>query len=75
MGILSHLPSLLNFGGPRNSTVFFCVYCAPMVLAQTFRKKIFCFNFFMHYFYLFLETKAMVVFQSIILHINIVIAF
>ena len=48
-----------------------------MFLAQTFRgeKKIFHFNFLIQLFiYLHLETKPIIVSQSIILHTDIVIA-
>ena len=41
-----------------------------------FQKKIFHFNFLIQFFtYLYLETKPIIVFQVIILHMDIVIAF
>ena len=57
------LPSLLLPTLPlpdpvRSPVIIFChVYCAPMFSAQTFRKKIFRFNFFNSIFiYLYLGT-------------------
>ena len=47
-----------------------------MVLAQTYRKKNFHFNLLIQLFiYLHLETKSIIVFQGIILHMDIIIAF
>ena len=47
-----------------------------MFWAQTLRKKIFRFNFLIQLFiYLHLETKSIIVFQGIILHMDIIIAF
>ena len=52
------------------------VQCAPALLAQTLRKDIFRFNFLIQLFlYLYLETKPIIVFQGIILHMDIIIAF
>ena len=52
------------------------VYCVPVVLAQIFRKKVFCFTFLIQLFiYLYLETKLIIAFHGIILHMDIVIAF
>ena len=52
------------------------VYCVPVVLAQIFRKKVFCFTFLIQLFiYLYLETKMIIVFQGSILHADIVTAF
>ena len=48
------------------------VYCAPTFGAQTFREKNLLFEFFI---YLYLETKPITVFQGIIWHMNIGIAF
>ena len=47
-----------------------------MFLAQTFKKKIFHFNFLIQLFiYLYLETKPMIIFQGIILRKDIIVAF
>ena len=52
------------------------VKCVPTFWAQAFRKKIFHFNFLIQLFiYLYLETKLIIVFQGIILHMDIVIVF
>ena len=54
------------------------VYCTPTFLAQIFRKnlKISHFNFVIQLFvYLYLETKPITVFQGIIFHTDIIIAF
>ena len=52
------------------------VYRTPLVLAQSFRKKIFHFNFlFQLFIYLNLETKPIIVFQGIILYVDNIIAF
>ena len=52
------------------------VYRTPMFLAQIFRKKFFCFNFLIQIFiYFYLETKLIIIFQGIILHTDIIIAF
>ena len=55
---------------------YFChVKCAPTSLAQTFRKKIFHFNFLIQLFiYLYLERKLIIIFQGIILYVDISIA-
>lgn len=47
-----------------------------MFLAQTSKEKIFCFNFFIQLLiYLYLETKAIIIFQGIVFHMDIVVAF
>ena len=44
----------------------------PMVLDQTYRKEVFCFNLLIQFLiYLYLETTPIIVFQGIILHTNI----
>ena len=54
----------------------FHVQCAPMFMAQTFQKKSFILIFLIQFFiHLYLETKLIIVFQGIILHTDIVIAF
>ena len=40
-----------------------------------FQEKIFCVNFLIQFFNLYLETKLIIVFQGSILHMNIFIAF
>ena len=40
-----------------------------------FQEKIFCVNFLIQFFNLYLETKLIIVFQGIILQTDIVIAF
>ena len=46
------------------------------VFGPNFEEKIFRFNFLTQVFiYLYLETKLIVIFQDIILHMDIVIAF
>ena len=41
----------------------------PYFLAQTFRKKIFCFNFLIQFFiYLYFKTILIIIFQGIVLH-------
>ena len=48
----------------------------PTFSAQAFRKKIFCLHFKVQLFiYLYLETKPIIIFQDIILHMDIIIAF
>ena len=50
--------------------------CTPMFLAQTLRKKIFCFNFlFQFLMYSYLETKPIIVFQGAVLHVDIITSF
>ena len=49
------------------------VYGTPMLLAQTFRKKKKSFNFLIQFFNLYLETKPILIFQSIILHMDLLI--
>ena len=55
----------------------FCrVEHTPMVLDQTYRKEVFCFNLLIQFLiYLYLETKPIIVFQGIILCMDIIIAF
>ena len=60
----------------------FALYTAPSCAMHTqlfgpnFQKKIFHLNFLIQLFiYLYLETKPSIVFQGIILHTDIVIAF
>ena len=49
-----------------------CIMCTPL-MAQTFKKKIFHFNILLQFFiYLHLETKPVIIFQGIILHMDIV---
>ena len=46
------------------------------IFGPTFKKKIFRFNFLIQLFiYLYLQTKPIIIFQGIILHVDIIVAF
>ena len=55
-------------------TVFRHVERPPTILAQTFRKKK-PFILIQFFIYLYLETKPIIIFQGIILHTDIILAF
>ena len=47
-----------------------------MFWAQTFRKEIFHFNFLIQLFIcLYLETEPIIIFQGIILHMDIILTY
>ena len=66
-----------------SSLLYFAMYNALLCIMRTHvlgpnlqEKKIFHFNFLIRLFiYLYLETKLIIVFQGIILHTDVVIAF
>ena len=73
-GIFTYL-SVCSFGNIK-SLYFTTDNAHSRVWPKLSGKKIFCFRFLIQLFtYLYLETKLIIIFQGIILHLDIVTAF